>query len=359
VRKLAILGGVGAACGFVLGLVVLAGGVAGSSATSAVTDTIVTAVEQSMCQSAGPLGGLTAPQAANAETIVSVSDTLSSENPQAAEIALMAALTESGLSNDSGGMGGAIGLFQQTPPGWGTPAQLHDPAYATGAFLNRLLEVSGWQQLTPWVAAQDVQHSGAGQPDSPLNPYPGQVGGNYEAKWAAAQQVYGLVTGAYTAMDCGGGPAGGEPGPPSRYGLPVGYTVPDGTTSKAALAVNYAISKLGDAYVWGAAGPNQFDCSGLTMMAWRAAEVSLAHYTVTQGQEGRHVPASQIAPGDLVLVPGSDPPGPGLPGHVGIYIGDSLVLSAIDTQQGVAVQSWATFVSGGLDAVVDPTQAPA
>lgn len=342
-----------------LGLVVLAGGVGGLSATSAVTDTILMAVEQSMCQSAGPLGGLTAPQSANAETVVSVSDTLSGENPQAAEIALMAALTESGLSNDPGGMGGAIGLFQQTAPVWGTEAQLHDPAYATGAFVKALLELSGWQQLTPWLAAQDVQHSGAGQPGSPLNPYPGQVGGNYEAHWAAAQQVYGLVTGAYTAMDCGGGPAGGEPGPASRYGLPVGYTVPDRTTARAAVAVDYAISKLGDAYGWGAAGPNQFDCSGLTMTAWRAAGVSLVHYTVTQGQEGRQVPASQIAPGDLVLVPGSDPPGPGLPGHVGIYIGDSLVVSAVDTQQGVAVQRWATFVSGGLNAVVDPTQPPA
>jgi peptidoglycan DL-endopeptidase CwlO len=357
--KLAILAGVGAVCGFVLGLVVLAGGVGGSSASSAVTDTIVKALQQSMCQSARPLSGLTAPQSANAETIVSVSDTLSGENPQAAEIALMAGFTESGLSNPAGGMGGAIGLFQQTSPGWGTPAQLHDPAYAAGAFVKALLVVSAWQQLPPWLVAQDVQRSGAGQPGSPLNPYPGQVGGNYEAKWAAAQRVYGLVTGADTAMDCGGGPAGGEPGPPSRHGLPVGYTVPDGTTPRAALAINYATSKLGDAYVWGAAGPNQFDCSGLTMMAWQAADVSLVHYTVTQDQEGRHVPASQIVPGDLVLVPGSDPPGPGLPGHVGMYIGDSLVVSAIDTQQGVAVQTWATFVSGGLDAVVDPTQAPA
>ena len=111
--------------------------------------------------------------------------------------------------------------------------------------------------------------------------------------------------------------------------------------------------------MWGAAGPNQFDCSGLTMAAWAKARVTLVHYTVTQEQEGRKVPASQIAPGDLVLVPGSDPPGPGLPGHVGIYLGDSLVLSAIDQQYGVAVQSWKTFTSGGLDAVVDPTQPPA
>jgi len=61
----------------------------------------------------------------------------------------------------------------------------------------------------------------------------------------------------------------------------------------------------------------------------------------------------------LVLVPGSDPPGPGLPGHVGIYLGSSLVLSAIDPQYGVAVQSWKTFTSAGLDAIVDPSRPPA
>ena len=148
-------------------------------------------------------------------------------------------------------------------------------------------------------------------------------------------------------------------GPAGRHGLPVGYQVPAGTSTETKTAIGYAISKLGDAYVWGAAGPNQFDCSGLTMMAWRQTGVTLVHYTVTQEHEGRKVPASQIAPGDLVLVPGADPPGPGLPGHVGIYLGYSLVLSAIDPQYGVAVQSWKTFTSGGLDAIVDPSHPPA
>ena len=61
--------------------------------------------------------------------------------------------------------------------------------------------------------------------------------------------------------------------------------------------------------------------------------------------------------GDLVLIPGSDAPAPGEAGHVGIYVGNGLVESAIDPAQGVAVQSWQTFVSGGLDAVRDPDPA--
>jgi cell wall-associated NlpC family hydrolase len=347
-----------AGTGFLLGLVVLAAGVGGPVASSAVTESILAAVAESMCQSAGPLSGLSPAQSANAEVIVSVSDTLSGENPQAAQIALMTALTESALVNDPGGMGGALGLFQQTPPGWGTAGQILDPAYAAGAFIQRLLAVPDWQRLPPWQGAQDVQHSGAGQPGSPLNPTPGTSGGNYEPNWVPAQRVYAQVTGANTAEGCGAGPPGGEAGPPSAHGLPAGYQIPAGTSTAASKAVDYALSKLGDAYVWGASGPDQFDCSGLTMMAWAQGGISLAHYTVTQEHQGRQLAPSQIAPGDLVLIPGSDPPGPGLPGHVGLYLGDGLVISAIDAQEGVAVQTWSTFVSGGLDAVVDPTQPP-
>ena len=116
----------------------------------------------------------------------------------------------------------------------------------------------------------------------------------------------------------------------------------------------FALAQLGKKYVWGAAGPDAFDCSGLTLAAWATAGVHLLHYTVDQWHEGQPVVPAQAAPGDLVLVPGSDPPGPGLPGHVGIYLGDGLVISAVDTQVGVAVQTWPAFVSGGLEGVVDP-----
>jgi len=78
------------------------------------------------------------------------------------------------------------------------------------------------------------------------------------------------------------------------------------------------------------------------------------HFTGDQQHEGVSVTASTLTPGDLVLTPGSDPPGPGVAGHVGLYIGDGLVLSAIDPQLGVAVQSWSTFVSGGLLGLRDP-----
>jgi peptidoglycan DL-endopeptidase CwlO len=348
-----------AAGGLVLGLAIV-GGVGGATSgtvegsADAVAAAFQMAEQDGQCQATGPLTGLNAAQASDAETIVSVSDTLSQESAQSAQIALMTSITESHLANIDGGEGGAYGLFQQTPPAWGTVAQIMDPTYAATQFVTHLLQIPSWSTIPPQVAAQDVQRSGAGAPNSSLNPLPGVLGGNYEVNWAQAGAALALVRQKATTTGCGGGPGGGEAGPPSSYGLPAGYSIPAGTTPQATAAINYAISKLGDAYVWRAAGPNTFDCSGLTKMAWAAGEVRLDHYTVDQMDEGQQVPAAQIVPRDLVLIPGSDPPGPGLPGHVGIDLGDSLVLSAVDPQYGVIVQSWATFTGGGVDAVVDP-----
>lgn len=331
---------------FIFGLVIVgATGEPGAVAVAGGGISLDSLLATTMCIGGGQVGHLTPAESANAETVVTVVAAASDESVLAERIALMTALTESGLQ-DLGPMShndGSLGIFQQrASENWGTPAQEMDPADATAMFVGRLLKVPDWQRIKPWMAAQDVQHSAFSN------------GSNYKRHWARAGVVLDNVTGRMTSTDCGGGPTGGELGPPSRHGLPVSYTIPPGTTPPATLALHYAIAKLGDAYVWGAAGPSSFDCSGLTMMAWAQAGITLEHYTVSQESEGTKVPVSAIVPGDLVLIPGDDAPGPGEPGHVGIYLGDGLVESAIDAAQGVAVQSWAAFVSGGLDAVVDP-----
>jgi len=101
-------------------------------------------------------------QAADASTIAAVALRLGLPN-HAVTIALAAALQESKLYNLDYGDRDSLGVFQQRPSqGWGTPAQLVDPAYAAGAFYDHLVRVSDWQHLPISEAAQLVQHSADG-----------------------------------------------------------------------------------------------------------------------------------------------------------------------------------------------------
>jgi hypothetical protein len=98
-------------------------------------------------------------QARNATTLAAVAarDGLPSH---AVTVALATVLQESGLENLSYGDRDSLGLFQQRPSqGWGTPAQVRDPAYAARTFYRRLVKVPGWQRLPVTVAAQRVQRS--------------------------------------------------------------------------------------------------------------------------------------------------------------------------------------------------------
>ncbi|HEX4787539.1 MAG TPA: NlpC/P60 family protein [Actinospica sp.] len=93
--------------------------------------------------------------------------------------------------------------------------------------------------------------------------------------------------------------------------------------ARAGEAVAYAKSKLGDSYVYAAAGPSTFDCSGLTMMAWAAAGVSLPHNAAAQYDSIEHISLSQAEPGDLLFFYDG-----GTIGHVGIYIGNGTLIDA-------------------------------
>ncbi|CAK7281617.1 Putative endopeptidase [Streptomyces misionensis JCM 4497] len=95
-------------------------------------------------------------------------------------------------------------------------------------------------------------------------------------------------------------------------------TAPD---SRAAAAVAYAFAKLGSPYVWGASGPDAFDCSGLIQAAYRSAGVSLPRTTYAQIGAGRRVSRSELRPGDLVFFYSGV-------SHVGLYIGDGRMIHA-------------------------------
>ena len=100
----------------------------------------------------------------------------------------------------------------------------------------------------------------------------------------------------------------------------------------AAAAVAYAMAQVGDAYVYGATGPSAWDCSGLTMGAWAQAGVSLPHSSSAQYSSGPHIAESDLQPGDLVFYysPIS---------HVGMYIGNGMIVNAENPSVGVKVTS--------------------
>jgi len=106
-----------------------------------------------------------------------------------------------------------------------------------------------------------------------------------------------------------GGPVFSDPGPFRGRVSPV---------------VAFASGQIGEPYRWGAAGPGSWDCSGLTMAAWRQAGVNLSHYTGYQWAETRRVPLADLQPGDLVFFGASGPTSH----HVGLYVGGGRMIEA-------------------------------
>ncbi len=118
--------------------------------------------------------------------------------------------------------------------------------------------------------------------------------------------------------DAAAAAAAAEPTQPTQ---PSGPTTSAPASGAAAVAVQTALDQVGDPYVYGAAGPDAFDCSGLTMYAWAAAGVSLSHSSSIQSGQGVPVSVSDVQPGDLVFYysPVS---------HVGMYIGNGMIVHA-------------------------------
>ncbi len=106
-----------------------------------------------------------------------------------------------------------------------------------------------------------------------------------------------------------------------------------------AQALQAAITREGDPYVWGAAGPGAFDCSGLVVWAYAQEGIALPHYTGSLWNSGMHVARSDLEPGDLVFFFADI-------SHVGIYIGDGLMIDAPDFGETVQVQPvyWSAYV---------------
>jgi peptidoglycan DL-endopeptidase CwlO len=133
--------------------------------------------------------------------------------------------------------------------------------------------------------------------------------------------------------------------------------LPAGTAGKI---LAYAEAQLGKPYVYGAAGPDAFDCSGLAMMAYRAAGIVIPRTSQAQWAFGRQVPASQVQAGDLVFFAGYDGT-PAAPGHVGIVLNPAAhtMINAYTSSFPVEVDTYGLPASkGGLSPVVGFTRPP-
>lgn len=317
----------------------------------------------SVCATSGALAGLSDAAAQNARTVAAVAAARAGQ--PGALIAVTVGLAESGMrilgnTNDPAAAGMAtqgvgadhdsLGIFQQRAS-WGSVSQRLDPVASTNLFIDRLLALPGWQGEEPWQAAQDVQVSAYDGDPRPANDFSSEYGGNYRAQLTRAERLLSYISHDAAVLDCdgaGGSAVGAAPlGTSGSHGLPTDYTIPPATSSAGRTATQAALAELGKPYVFGAAGPDSFDCSGLTQWAWARAGISLPHYTVDQWQSGTATDADSLAAGDLVLVPGSDGTLAN-PQHVGMYIGRGLVVEAPQSGDVVKVVTYSSFVSAGL-----------
>ncbi|MFI5934073.1 C40 family peptidase [Actinoplanes sp. NPDC051494] len=246
---------------------------------------------------------LSAEQLGNAATIVSV---VRQRNlpPRAAVIAVATAMQESSLHNDLRMLDhDSIGLFQQRVQFF-TARVAGDPVASTTLFLTKLVKVAGWDTRPLTDVASDVQVPRA------------DLRGEY-AKWETLAQTVADTIWPGAVTDCAYGTddaAAGAGGP-----LPVGYRLP--TEGQARTAVNFALQQLGDPYVFGANGPDTWDCSSLMQRAWAAADVAIPRVTTDQVRSGMPVPGlAAMRPGDLIFIAGSLGT-MSSPRHVGMYIG--------------------------------------
>ncbi|WP_226360888.1 C40 family peptidase [Pseudonocardia sp. ICBG1142] len=329
----------------------------------------------------GPDGGLgggaqsvdgvewTGEQTENAATIVA--RVVERQLPRrAAVIALSTVIVESRLVNVAYGDRDSLGLYQQRPSqGWGPPARVLNPVAATDSFLDRLIALPGWHTMAPGTAAQAVQRSAF--PDR-YAPQEGPAAALVDQLWVGADNPVELPRGTdssvttnaqlaasvYACPDSGGAGVPLPTGPVDPKKLPAGFTPPADPVARA--AVGYALAQLGKPYVWGGTGPDGFDCSGLMLASWAAAGVALPAGTVSQKHAGTSVRIQDIAPGDLVFIPGSLGTA-GNPRHNGMYVGHGLVVNAYDTTRGVVLQplsDWADKVTH-IRRVHTPAIAPA
>lgn len=221
-------------------------------------------------------------------------------SPRAWQVAIQAGMTESKLRNLVYGDRDSLGIFQMRPSmGWGTVAQVTDPPYQVNKFYDVLLAVPDWENMRPGDAAQRVERSG----------FPDRYH-SWEPMAATLVQNLGQVV---DAVGCG---------------QSVGSVVPP--SQAAAQAIKFALAEQGKPYVWGATGPNSYDCSGLMLRAYESAGIIVPRVSRDQYKAGGMLPVRQAQPGDMIFL-ATVPSNPATIHHVMMYLGDGKIVEAQQT----------------------------
>jgi cell wall-associated NlpC family hydrolase len=229
-------------------------------------------------------------------------------SPRAWQVALQAGMTESGLHNLTYGDRDSVGVFQmRTTMGWGSPVQLQDPVYEINKFYDVLLAVPNWDQQRPGASAQAVERSA----------FPDRYH-RWEPMAAYLVENVGQVP---DAVGCG---------------QSVGLALP--ASQAATAAISFALGEQGKPYIWGATGPDSYDCSGLTLRAYEAAGITLDRVSRDQYHDGAMLPVRNAQPGDLLFW-AYDPSNPATIHHVAIYLGGGKIVEAQQTGVPVHVRS--------------------
>jgi len=124
------------------------------------------------------------------------------------------------------------------------------------------------------------------------------------------------------------------------------YTGP--ASGNARVALDFAYAQIGKPYVWGGAGPDGYDCSGLTQAAWSAAGVSLPRTTYDQVNSGTRVSWDNKQPGDMLFFYGANP------SHVGLYAGDGIMVHASTSGKPIGTVTLNDYYRSNFVAAVRP-----
>jgi peptidoglycan DL-endopeptidase CwlO len=195
-------------------------------------------------------------------------------------------------------------------------ADVYDPADAIAGAAKYLLEHGVQQNVSGAIFAYNHSDSYVQLVLSYASTY---SSGGFTVSPVTVANVPSCIPGVNTAADTNG-------------------QVPNNTV---ATAIDFAEAQLGKPYQWGGTGPDAFDCSGLVMMAYRAAGVYIPRTSQEQWAWGPQVPASQVEPGDLVFFAGADGT-PASPGHVGLVIGHDEMIEAYATGFPIRVSVFGT-----------------